>query len=139
MESNPPLDRRAIASALFLPALYWTSVVIAITLFGYPGVVCMTPVAWLLGLPVGMRVGRESESPPGRVILEAALAGGLLGAWEGLLFAVVVAASPYLPGQFAGDLPSPFFVAVLWIVLSVPVCGGLAALLARRIQMRKQA
>jgi hypothetical protein len=99
----------------------------------------MTPVAWLLGLPVGMRVGRESESPPGRVVLEAALAGGLLGAWEGLLFAVVVSASPYLPGQFAGDLPSPFFVAVLWIVLSVPVCGGLAALLAWGIRVRKQA
>lgn len=139
METTPPLDRRAIASALFLPALYWTGVVIAISLLGYPGVVCMTPVAWLLGMPVGMRVGRESESEPRRVVLEAALAGGLLGAWEGLLFAIVVAISPYLPGQFASDIPSPFFVAALWIILSVPVCGGLAALLAWRIRMRNKA
>jgi hypothetical protein len=139
METIPPLDRRAIVSALFLPALYWTSVVVAISLFGYPGVVCMTPVAWLLSLPVGMRVARESESEPRRVVLEAALAGGLLGALEGLLFAIIVAVSPFLPGQFAADLPSPFFVAALWIILSVPICGGLAALLAWGIRVRKQA
>jgi hypothetical protein len=138
METTPPLDRRAIVSALFLPALSWTGAVIVISLSGYPEVICMTPVAWVLSMPVGIRVARESESEGKRVLLEAALAGGLLGAWEGLLFAIVVAVGPYLPGQFVSDFPSPFFVAALWIILSVPACSGLAALLAWRIRMRNK-
>jgi hypothetical protein len=126
------IDFRTITTAVFLPLLYWTGVVIAVTIFGYPGVVCMTPVAWLLALPIGTRVGRDSESRGFWPVLEGALGGGALGLWQGLLFAAAMAASPYLPngGVAMDDLPSPLFVALMISCIGSPVTAGLAALMA---------
>jgi hypothetical protein len=125
-------DFSAITTALVLPLLFWSGAVIAISLFGYPGVVCMTPVAWLLALPVGTRVGRSSASPGRIPLFEAAVGGGLLGFWQGLLFAAVMALTPYLPngGRYSGDLPEPWLVALVFSCLGVPVTAGLAALMA---------
>jgi hypothetical protein len=125
--SGPALDLRAISTALFLPLLYWTGGVVMISLFGYPGVVCMTPLAWLLALPVGLRVARESESPRSRAVLEAVIAGGLLGLWQGLLFAAAMTAAPLLPGGgSAEELPSSLLVSGAAGLLGMPVTGLLA-------------
>lgn len=61
------------------------------TFAGYPGVVCVTPMAWLIALRVGnVCVARSrSESSPSRK-LEAALAGGILGLLQGILFTVII-------------------------------------------------
>src|SRR5512146_1770664 len=100
--------------ALFLPLLFWTGSVIAITLMGYPEVICMTPVAWVLAMPVGLRVHRESQSPRERAVLEAALSGGFLGFWQGLLVPAVMVGSSYLlPGKIGSEAPSPVFAALL--------------------------
>jgi hypothetical protein len=125
------LDKSAMASGLFLPLLFWTGSVIAISLMGYPGVVCMTPLAWLLALPVGLRVRRESASPGQRPILEAALSGGMLGFGQALLVPAMMLVSHTLPGFRELDPPSPYFIAVLMVIISVPVTAGLAALIAR--------
>jgi hypothetical protein len=136
---SKPIDLSTLASALFLPLLYWTGAVIAITAFGYPGVVCMTPVAWLLALPVGTRIGRGSTSPGRMPVIEAALGGGGLGLWQGVLFAATMAITPYLPngGRYAGDLPSPWLVALVFSCIGAPVAAGLAALMAFLILRRK--
>ena len=133
----PQIDYRAIFSALFLPLLLWTGSVAAISLMGYPGVVCMTPVAWLLALPVGIRVQRESRSQGSLPVLEAALGGGLLGFWQGLMVPAVMVATRYIPGQNLSDPPNPVFAAILVIIVSVPAAAGLAALITWG--MRKQA
>ena len=53
------------------------------SLAGYPGVICMTPLAWLLALPTGVRCVLNSRSDGTRVLLrEAALAGVGLGLIE---------------------------------------------------------
>jgi hypothetical protein len=134
-----PFDLSAVASAVFLPLLYWTGAVIAITFFGYPGVVCMTPLAWLLALPVGTRVGRYSSSLGKQPIIEAAAGGGALGLWQGALFAAAMAVSPYLPngGRYTGDLPEPWLVALVLSCLGVPVTAGLAALMAFLVLKKK--
>jgi hypothetical protein len=131
----PKIDYSAILSALFLPLLFWTGSVLTITLMGYPGIICMTPLAWLLALPVGLRVYRESSSPGTRPVLEAALGGGLLGFWQGMLVPSVMAVSRYLPGQGLPDPPNSIFAALLATIISIPAAAGLAALitwLARR-------
>jgi hypothetical protein len=124
------LDKSAIISALFLPLLLWTGSVIAISWMGYPGVVYMTPMAWLLALPVGLRVRRESVSPGRRPVLEAALGGGLLGFCQSLLVPAVMTVSPYLSRNSSLIPPNPFITAVVLTLISVPVTAGLAALIA---------
>lgn len=118
------LDGRAVASALFLPLLLWTGSVIAVALLGYPGVIYMTPAAWLLALPVGLRVRRESESPGRQPVLEAALAGAVLGTWQGLLLIGMQA----LPGLLAVEPLEPQPLVLLSLGLGVPLTAGLAAL-----------
>jgi hypothetical protein len=131
---NMMLDKNAIISGLFLPMLLWTGSVIAISWFGYPGVVCMTPMAWLLALPVGVRVRRESVSTGTRPVLEAAMGGGILGLWQGLLVPAVMVASSYLPGKHDLDPPNPFLIAAGMVMISVPVTACLAALTARLVR-----
>lgn len=65
----------------------WLASVLVVTWAGYPGVVCVTPMAWLIGLVVGLRCAMWSRSPDSRRrIAEAALAGAILGFLQGLLF-----------------------------------------------------
>ncbi len=124
-------------TALFLPLLLWTGSVVVISLMGYPEVICMTPVAWVLALPVGLRVHRESQSPRRRAVLEAALSGGFLGFWQGLMVpAVMVSAAYVAPGRIGAETPSPVFAALLMVLLSVPVTAGIAALVTA--WMRRQ-
>ena len=125
------LDLRAMAMALFLPLLFWTGAVLTVSMMGYPGIACMTPAAWLLALPVGLRVRRDSESAGRRLLLEAALAGGLLGLGQGLIFATVVAASPYLPGlPGMPGMPNALYTALLSLVPGILVTTGLSAAVA---------
>ncbi len=123
------IDLRAVSSALFLPLLLWTGSVIVICMMGYPGVIFMTPVAWLLALPVGLRIFRESQSPGKGSVLDAAFGGAVLGFWQGMLVLAVMVASTLLPGKIMSDPPSPIFAAGLSILFGVPVTAGLAALI----------
>jgi hypothetical protein len=65
--------------------------VLLVTWAGYPGVVCVTPLAWLIALRVGLLVAvRSRSSAPGTRLLEAALAGALHGSLQGILFFIIV-------------------------------------------------
>ena len=101
------IDWRAVAAALFLPLLFWTGSVIAVSMLGYPEVVWRTPAAWVLALPVGMRLGRETSSAQTRRRIEAAGAGGLLGlAQAGLFLAVLLWYALPQPGTQPLALPA---------------------------------
>jgi hypothetical protein len=123
------MNVNAMIVALFLPLLYWTGTVIAVTLFGYPGVVCMTPMAWLLALPVGFRLARESSSPPPILRSESLVTGGVLGLWQGLLLAVAMVLAPAV-SNYGEDLPASWLAALAGVLVSTPVTAGLAALAA---------
>ena len=119
------IDFRAVAAALFLPLLFWTGSVITVTMLGYPEVVWMTPAAWLLALPVGMRLRRESSSGRPRQRIEAAGAGGLLGlAQAGIVLIVLLWYALPQPGLFALALP-------VVLLLSPVVTAALASVTAR--------
>ena len=111
---------------------------VAITLFGYPGVVCMTPAAWLLAVPVGLRVSHESRSTGRQLLTEAFLGGALLGLVQGLLLGVVMALSPIVDPGLSSDLPDPVLASAAGAALGAPLTGCLAALMAWVARRRNQ-
>ncbi len=69
----------------------WLAAVIFVTWAGYPGVVCVTPMAWLLALRLGNSVVARSRSTTARARkTEAALAGSVFGFLQGVLFAIII-------------------------------------------------
>lgn len=127
---------RVIISALLWPLIFWLITVAIISLSGTPGVVCATPLAWLLALPVGQRVGEESSGPRRWLFFEAAAAGGLLGFWQGLLFATVMTAFPTTL-EDAFDIPGTLLVAGVAVILSVPVTACLSTVMAWLVARRR--
>ena len=125
--------RLIIVSALrlFTP---WLLVVIAVTWAGYPGVTCITPLAWLLALPVGVRIEAHSTSPDaGQRLREAALAGALLGLLQGILFLLIM---PRLGPLQADERASAGMIALALLIIGIPIAAGLSTLTAWLAQRR---
>jgi hypothetical protein len=103
MSTQSSADSSAIHLGAFLrtliaPLIVWGVAVFAITAAGQPGVVCMTPMAWLLALWSGGRYVRLSGRRPGS--LGPALVGAALGLGLGLIFLLVsTQAMPVDPGE----------------------------------------
>jgi hypothetical protein len=110
-------DVGAIAGSVWMPALLWLLLVIFATVDGYPGAVCVTPVAWLTAANTGQRCVTTSRSPrPVWPLAEAGLAGVTLGLWQGLVMMGV--------GLWGGGIPQ---VDRSSVVLASVVIGGLGA------------
>jgi len=64
--SSPPtrLDIRLILEYPLRQFAPWLVVVLLATWAGYPGVVCITPLAWLMALRVGIVCVSHSASQP---------------------------------------------------------------------------
>ena len=89
--SSNRLDLRVIIETPLRQFVPWLATVLLVTFAGYPGVVCVTPMAWLIALQVGnLCVWRSKSTLSSRRLTEAALAGGLLGFLQGLLFAGII-------------------------------------------------
>jgi len=103
--------------SLFAP---WLAIVLVVTWAGTPGVVCATPVAWLIALRVGLVcVGRSRSAEKGARLAEAALAGAVLGLLQGLLFwAIVPRMGPILPSEQAGA------VGLILVMLLLGMAAG---------------
>ena len=86
------MDVRAVGQGFWLPFALWAAAVIGVSLGArQPGVVCMTPLAWFLALWVGLRTTAYSRSTTkASRMIEAALAGSILGLLQGLLFTTIV-------------------------------------------------
>ncbi len=85
------LDFRNILETPLRQFAPWLAAVLLVTFAGYPGVVCVTPMAWLIALQVGnVSVRRSRSTSSASRKLEAALAGALLGILQGILFAVII-------------------------------------------------
>ena len=73
--------------ALIAPLILWGAVVLFVVLGRQPGVICVTPMAWLLGLWSGGQYVRLCARRTS--LLGPALLGAALGLLMGILFSVV--------------------------------------------------
>ncbi len=123
---------RPVAAAM----IPYTVVVVLATWQGYPGIVCVTPLAWSLGLWVGAQAALVSRRAGNtRPVAEAGVAGALCGLVMGVLFAVAgprMGASPTQDEQ----LQALMLGLCLLTPLGILVTGGLAAASAARWQKR---
>jgi hypothetical protein len=115
----------------------WLAMVVLVSLAGYPGVVCVTPMAWLIALRVGGLCALRSRSEnASQRLLEAALAGGILGLLEGILFLVVIPFSgPIQPEERTQTL----MLTLLMIVVGILAGAGLSFFTAFLHERRRQA
>lgn len=134
MNGNHSLDGPTISAGLFLPLLEWTGAVVVASLAGYPTIAWLTPLAWLLAIPVGLRVRRQSASPGRGPVREAALGGCLLGIWQGLLFGGVLARVPALLPRAADGWRVALVLGV--ILAGSLIAAGLAGLAAAQATQR---
>ncbi len=85
------LDLRTVIEVPLRQFVPWLVMVLLVAWAGYPGVVCVTPMAWLLALRVGnICVARSKSDLSSWRLMEAALAGGFLGFLQGILFIVII-------------------------------------------------
>ncbi len=106
------------------PFMTWAAAVIFVSFVGrQPGVVCVTPMAWLLACWVGMSCVARSRSGVKRSRLtEAGLAGGISGLLQGLLFAAV---APFM-GVRADERQKAVILSVGMIVVGTVVSAVLS-------------
>jgi hypothetical protein len=117
------------------PVAWFVAMAVLATLGGYPGVICVTPMAWLIGLAAGQRVAMGSRNAPGRgVLLEAAIAGALVGVIEGLLFVVIGSRAEL---RDATEVQQMLGWSACMVLLGVPVTAGLAVGMAK-VRMRDE-
>jgi hypothetical protein len=124
-------------SASLRLTVWWLAAVLVATFANYPGVVCITPLAWLLALRVGLDCAARSANPSaGWRVVEAALAGGFMGMLQGILFLVI---APRL-GEIAPDeRVSALVIGVGMLLVGGLVGAGLAAFNAWLYEQRTKA
>ncbi len=129
-------DRSAMLKSLWQPLLVWSAAVVAVALIGQPTVVCITPLAWLLAIPVGQQViERSSNRYQQMSLIEAAVCGGFLGLYQGLLFLPVGYITPGMTGQ---DRQLLLVLALFSILIGVFACSALAFFFAMRKQSQME-
>ena len=113
------LDFRTILEVPLRQFVLWLAMVVLVSLAGYPGVVCVTPMAWLIALRVGnICVARSMSEKASQRLFEAALAGGFLGLLQGILFIVVI--------PFSGPIQADERIRTI-ILFSIMVIVGMVA------------
>jgi hypothetical protein len=116
----------AFLRTLAAPLIVWAVLVAAATLGGQPGVICVTPMAWLLALWCGGQYIRLSEGRQGRwPLLGAALVGVALGTCMGVLF--IVASTIGMPvGTAPGEVSKAVILDAIIFIGGVLVCTALS-------------
>ena len=119
-----PFARTTIA-----PLIVWAVLVIAALLANVPGVVCVTPLAWLLALWCGTQYVNLCHGDADRPAwLGPALIGGLLGLGEGILFMVV--SNVGMPATTPADAAKAQVLSLGILVVGIIACAGLCTLTA---------
>jgi hypothetical protein len=133
-QSKSGLDVRLILETPLRFFIPWLAAVLVITWAGYPGVVCVTPMAWLMSLAVGQRCASRSTSPTAtKRLLEAALAGALFGGLQGVLFILTM---PRLGPISADEQASVLWISLGMLCVGIPIAAGLATFTAWLVQQR---
>jgi hypothetical protein len=132
--NRPGLDFRLILETLLRFFIPWLAVVLLISWAGYPGVICVTPMAWLMALAVGQRCASQSTSETRtKRLLEAALAGAIFGLLQGVLFIFV---APRMGPVTASEQTSALGISLGMLCVGIPVAAGLATFTAWLVLQR---
>lgn len=127
---NRDFDLWVVLRVIIIPALLWMGVSWLVGSLGYPDIIFATPAAWLLALPVGRSVVIRSRSERLRFrLLEAGIAGTLLGLFQGATF-LVIEVLMLKPRLSEGEMVSTMGGVVL--IMGMLVCGMLATAIGAR-------
>ena len=130
------LDLRVILETPLRQFVPWLAIVLLVTFAGQPGVVCITPMAWLIALRVGnICVTRSRSQLSSRRLTEAALAGGLFGFLQGVLFGVI---SPLMGPIQADEWTRAIVLILIMIAMGVFVGAGLSLFTAYLNEQRRK-
>ncbi|MGZ9226563.1 MAG: hypothetical protein ACXW4M_13505, partial [Anaerolineales bacterium] len=130
------LDFRTILETPLRQFVLWLAMVLLVSLTGYPGVVCVTPMAWLLALRVGnVCVARSRSEKSSQRLLEAALAGGILGLLQGVLFLVVI---PFLGPIQPDERAQTIILSAIMLIAGIFAGAGLSFFTAYLHERRRQ-
>ena len=133
--SSKKLDIRNIVETPLRQFVPWLAMVLLVTWAGYPGVVCVTPMAWLLALRVGnICVTRSRSEASSRRLLEAALAGGFLGFLQGVLFTIII---PLMGPIQANEWTKTIVLVLILLIVGVLAGAGLSFFTAFLNEQRK--
>jgi len=118
------LDLRVIFEVPLQQFGWWLAMVLLLTFAGYPGVVCVTPMAWLIALRVGnLCIARSKSVLPRHRLTEAALAGGFLGLLQGILFGVIV---PFMGPIADNEWTKATGLIAIMVIAGIWIGAGLA-------------
>lgn len=135
MAKPDELDLRLILSVPLGQLVSWLLAVLLISWAGYPGVICVTPVAWLIALRVGIIcVARSCSAQTGRHLLEAALAGGWFGLLQGLLFWIIV---PFMREIKATERASALLLSLIMLAAGILAGAGFSVSTAFLVERRR--
>lgn len=139
METKTKFDLRAVLLSAVVNFSPWLAAVLLITWAGYPGVVCVTPMAWLLAARVGIVCSDRSRSETTSArLMEAGLAGVILGVLLGILYMVIVPLmGPIQPEEEANNTKFTFSMLISGVLVSTVL--SLFAAVAMENRKRKQA
>src|SRR5215213_9201854 len=122
--SSKNLDLRVILETPLRQFILWVAMVLLVSLAGYPGVVCVTPMAWLLALRVGnLCIAHSKSGQSSQRLMEAALAGGFLGFLQGMLFLVIV---PFMGPYQPDEITKTVILTLIMILVGLVAGAGLA-------------
>ena len=125
--SSPPsngLDLRIIFETPLRQFVLWLAMVILVSLAGYPGVICVTPMGWLIALRVGnLCVARSRSEKSSQRLVEAAFAGGVLGLLQGILFIVIV---PLLGPIQTDEWMQTIILTLIMVIVGIFAGAGLS-------------
>jgi hypothetical protein len=131
------IDYRVIIETPLRQFVLWLAMVVLVSLAGYPGVVCVTPMAWLIALHVGnLCVARSRSETSSQRLLEAAVAGGILGLLQGILFIVVI---PFAGPIQVDERIQTIILSLLMIIVGIFAGAGLSFVTAYLNERRHQA
>jgi hypothetical protein len=122
-------DIGAVFKAVWAPFVAWAVAVCTVAFGGHqPGVVCATPMAWLMALWVGLRCAAYTRTgaKSGR-LTEAALSGSIFGLLQGVLFIVVV---PFMGPIKPEEQQKAFVLSAVMLVVGSMVSAVLSLAIA---------
>jgi ABC-type proline/glycine betaine transport system permease subunit len=118
------LDLPVIFETPLRQFVLWLTMVVLVSLAGYPGVICVTPMAWLIALRVGnLCVARSRSEKSSQRLVEATLAGGILVLLQGILFIVIV---PLLGPIQADEWTQTIILTLIMVIVGIFAGAGLS-------------
>lgn len=130
------LDLRVVFETPLRQFAWWLVAVLLVTVAGYPGVVCVTPMAWLIALRIGNLVALRSLSDlSSQRLTEAALAGGLLGLLQGILFGAI---TPFMGPIQADEWTRTILLIIGMLIVGTLIGAGLAYTTAYLIEQKRK-